>query len=488
MSSIFDWLLGASDPDADDRSYEEQVDAQLEAQEAERKAKEQDPERIKQIAMASRILMKMRETSTTGDKARDAARLAAGKVALKVLPDEIVQAATSRVDQQYKELGFEDGEAPKRIGRRAHLRAQEDFDKDTAFIKCTIAGSGYDMWLSAQDKAKIDALVKKASRDGTLSPDEWASWNPAGWERIDGTSVLCWERRRGNGDDELMFAGPGGKGTTGWHRMLEKYVSDGVLDRGSNSIAALVGEAPKQIDTIVQQYLKGNPAKPIVILIKAHSRGSVAADQVAAIVKEKYAGKNVKVEVSLADPVPGPGNPEDMAPELDEFQQNPAREIDMSAMDESTVVYSVSSGYGYGFTPQRVLGAKRIIISKQNHSAGLAEGFVYKGVRYKGLSLNNLAEGIYIDANDNGESKLPLKRIFDIAQLQKDVGEAAEYELGEDVFGNSLDADVVGEHRDKTLQDMKDLEKSSKDRKGYFEGRVAALTTVLNDYYERHAP
>jgi hypothetical protein len=78
---------------------------------------------------------------------------------------------------------------------------------------------------------------------------------------------------------------------------------------------------------------------------------------------------------------------------------------------ESTLVYSVASGYVYGFTPQKVIGAKRIIISRQDHSAGLANGFVYEGRLYKGSSLNSLPEGIFVDRNKTNQNSLPLERV-----------------------------------------------------------------------------
>ena len=73
-------------------------------------------------------------------------------------------------------------------------------------------------------------------------------------------------------------------------------------------------------------------------------------------------------------------------------------------MDESTLVYSVYSGHGFSFTPQRVFGAKRIIISQQKHVSGVQSGFVYENRLYKGSSLNTLPTGVYRDRSPDVRS------------------------------------------------------------------------------------
>jgi hypothetical protein len=101
---------------------------------------------------------------------------------------------------------------------------------------------------------------------------------------------------------ELLLAGSAGKGTTG--------SPEGILDRGSNSIDALVAEVPKQVrSTIDEADPKG--AKQIALLIWAHSRGSVAADIVATQLKEFYdvLERPFRLGLVVIDLVPGRATP-----------------------------------------------------------------------------------------------------------------------------------------------------------------------------------
>ena len=97
---------------------------------------------------------------------------------------------------------------------------------------------------------------------------------------------------------------------------------------------------------------------------------------------------HVEVELTMFDPVPGPGH------------KGKSTKLDLSkaGLSEFTLVYSVGSGYAGIFSPQAVYGAKRIILTLEKHSAKTAAGFVYQGKHYRGSNLNSLPPGVYVDS------------------------------------------------------------------------------------------
>ena len=58
-----------------------------------------------------------------------------------------------------------------------------------------------------------------------------------------------------------------------------------------------------------------------------------------------------------------------------------------------------------------VIGAKRIIFSKQNHGGGLQNGYIYNGKKYKGSDINTLPEGIYWGEKIEQIGKNPIEHI-----------------------------------------------------------------------------
>jgi hypothetical protein len=307
-----------------------------------------------------------------------------------------------------------------RRGRRADLREERP---DDLIVKVSIAGSGYGNWRTDKEK---DDFVPDA--------DEAGNW---GWEKIS-SGVTCYRRDQGKGP-ELLFAGPGGSGTTG--------SPGGALDRGSNSIDALVGEVPKQVKSTIKTADPGDK-KNITLLIRAHSRGSVAADIVANELKEYYQmlDREIKVELVIIDPVPGPS------------QKGEKVAIDIGGLDESTLVMSLNPGKGFflneSFTSQKVFGAKRIILSTQNHSVGLSEGFVFKNRRYTGSAMNSLPEGIYIDTNKTAESGIELDQVTSLSTFRATVEkmEDEDIDLDEDETENvGLDKEEDEETRGDVL-------------------------------------
>lgn len=298
---------------------------------------------------------------------------------------------SDEVKQKGRKLAYETtgatGGGPKieRVGRRSDLVSKGEVAANVLFIKVTICGSGYDKWITEQAR------------------------NDGGWAELGCKAVAYGRDRSDEGKGwELMLAGTGSAGT--------KTIKGGALDAGTNTIADLYTDAVNLVGDIVKFHGKDDQdnERPLHIFVRAHSRGSVAGGQVATALKAAL-GDDTKIEIVDFDPVPGP-----------EFLSNSKRkkgdanytEMDLGSIDESTVIYCVASGYakknisdGF-FTPQKILGAKRVIVSKQNHSAGLLNGFVYDGKRYKGSAMNSLPEGVYVDTNDPGNSKIPMELVM----------------------------------------------------------------------------
>lgn len=259
---------------------------------------------------------------------------------------------------------------------------------DTLVLKVSIAGSGYDKWNTAVSKGP----------DG-----EELDWERAD-NKADDEQATSYEREGGEGP-ELSFSGPGGQHT-------KASPLGGVSDSGSNSIEHLVEQVPKAIEAeLAEDKEITGKERPILILLKAHSRGAVAASQVSKAIKEKY-GERVTIELVLVDPVPGPGH------------SGAALNIDLGDIDDFTLVYSTASGYGVGFTPQTVMNAKRIIVSRQNHSVGLANGFRWQGKIYRGSKLNDLDPGVYVDMNADGQNTAELIHVTDIGTAKTEIQEA----------------------------------------------------------------
>jgi hypothetical protein len=331
-----------------------------------------DKKKKQKILFAARLYMKSQEART------DVQKLAALEMFSK-FPDDIKRKA--RVAAQARMVPG----VVRAPGRRTALKEMEaQTGVRIHTIKVSIAGSGFGKWRTEQD------------RDKCVPEDAEAR----GWSKVD-SPVTSFSRNTGKGP-ELMFAGPGGAGTGGFN-------PKGALDRGSNSIDNLVAEVPRQIDEIIEGF-QADPDDQIVVLMRAHSRGAVAADMIANALKLKY--KNLTFELVVFDPVMGPS------------QKGEKVQTDIGNIDSSTLIMSVNPGKNVlneQFTSQKVLGAKRIILSTQDHSAGVEEGFIYEGKRYRGSAINSLPEGIFIDRNGKGQSKVPLDLVADMDKMRSAV-------------------------------------------------------------------
>ncbi len=331
---------------------------------------------------------------TTDRYAADPGLQLAVQLRLSKLPPEILAEASNRWADDPTMLDGVQVRRSRRLALEAEHQGRLQSDPDAKMplvVKVLIAGSGYNGW-ATQVESNSGAVLNWERED---DPD-------------DGVESTRYGRDKGKGT-ELMFAGPGGTETKGGY-----FNPKAARDVGSNSIAELVAQVPEMVDQAIAAGLAEDAERSIVILIKAHSRGAVAGGQIRNILQGRYPA--AKVELVQVEPVPGPDHSGDDV------------ELDLrgagGGLADSTLVYSVASGYTAGFTPQKVHGARRILISKQNHSAGLMMGFTYDGELYKGSGLNSLPDGVYVDMNENGENSVPLVRVGDIDAAKLKIDEA----------------------------------------------------------------
>jgi hypothetical protein len=301
------------------------------------------------MAVARKLVKLIRATG-------DVAVKAAASERLKKIPADVVQGITDEAPRWGRSQDIKD---------EYLMRLEKDpTAKPPLIVKVSIAGSGDDAWRTHVD---FDGLLVD---DGLKNSVKHAD------------NVVHYTGRKAQ---ELSFAGPGASNTKG------ALLKGGMSDTGSNSIAELVKHVPELVKKEIAAGL-GGEKRPVVILVKGHSRGGVAATRVADVIKQNH--PDATVELTAVDPVPGPGHRGDNVT----FKLGNGD----TSVDESTVVYSVASGHAAGFTPQKVFGAKRLILSRQDHGVGLLNGFRFQGRLFMGSSLNSLPAGVYIDNNANG--------------------------------------------------------------------------------------
>jgi hypothetical protein len=170
---------------------------------------------------------------------------------------------------------------------------------------------------------------------------------------------------------------------------------DGKWDKGPNKIKNNVELALKLITEFVKDCQREDRDRPILIMIKAHSRGAVAADLLCEKVRSQFKDIPLALNLVLFDPVPGPSQP-----------TRYLKDDEGLAVEESTLVYSVNSKKPVGlFTPQQVYGASRVIVSRKDHGVGYHIGFKFEGKLYRGNKLNRLLPGFYVSISMISESK-----------------------------------------------------------------------------------
>lgn len=155
--------------------------------------------------------------------------------------------------------------------------------------------------------------------------------------------------------------------------------------------------------------------KAIHILLRGHSRGGVGAVESAMMIKNfvdneypQYSSL-VKFEITQLDPVAGIGSNSGTHEKVDHDAKHTAKMMKaLGKSAETTVMYSIHTDYKYGFTPQLIRGAKRVILTPFKHSMGQENidrtqdkahrtGYTdaKTGEVYRGAAINELPEGVY---------------------------------------------------------------------------------------------
>ena len=173
------------------------------------------------------------------------------------------------------------------------------------------------------------------------------------------------------------------------------------------------------------QYRPEN-GEDVHLLIKGHSRGAVSAAtgamKLKAWIHSKYPELEhfVKFDLIQYDPVPGIDAYWGINTEIDHNDEREQFEVGgenyraLGSEAETTVIYSIHTNNQYFFTPQAVKGAKRVILTAHEHSAGLGvvdesqkrigkershgEAFTDSktGEVFRGSGISELEAGLYI--------------------------------------------------------------------------------------------
>lgn len=122
--------------------------------------------------------------------------------------------------------------------------------------------------------------------------------------------------------------------------------------------------------------------RPVLIRLKGHSRGGVGAAEgammIRAWIREQYPQylDYVKFDLVQFDPVPGTGSAHGINERIDLAGEEIVKEgkdefLGLGDSAETSVIYTPLSNHNLFFTPQKVLGAKRIFITLDIHDVGL---------------------------------------------------------------------------------------------------------------------
>lgn len=271
--------------------------------------------------------------------------------------------SSGQLNQKGVNNGVAQRQAKDNVVQMARGKRTVDGENQTPFVlRLELPGSGDRYW-----RSNSEATTKESAR-----------------HRIVGESSSF--RRERNADGAIYtISGPGSE---------EGNRMGGMRDNGTNSIAKNIKQGKRIINYEMRKAAQG---RPVQVSIKAHSRNAVAGSQIATWTKQRY--PDSIVDYVGFDPVPGPGH--DGADE----------EHNIGSLDHSTVIYSVHTQYPVGFTPQKLLGAKRLIISTQEHGGGLMRGYRYGADVYTGHNITSLPAGVFLDLNKDGENKVPLRKI-----------------------------------------------------------------------------
>jgi hypothetical protein len=264
----------------------------------------------------------------------------------------------------------------------AQLGRTEKLGSEKTIIKLVLPGSGDPHWRTRTEEEKGDMHA---------IPSE--------------TGQQSWTRIGTGGNVEFTIAGPQALG--------------GLSDTGANSIKNNIALGIELVKEQIQELSDWQNPNTLTVLIKAHSRNAVAGSQIAqklrSICYDIYGfDDSPEVELVMFDPVPGPWHSGELV------------ETDVGIVDQSTVVYSFSTQYPIGFAPQKITGAKRMIISKQDHGVGTNTSFSYAGKVYKGSNLNSLPAGVFVGVGIIGGIE-KITKILSTGELERILNQANSF-------------------------------------------------------------
>jgi len=309
---------------------------------------------------------------------------------------------------------------------------QPDLKDKTSRIKFQkpIKVSWYNKYLSFLPFIKSTKEIEKLNAASKIVSDELDRYYGKRWTnpKTGKPDKYIRTKRIGTNQKSMRVNLPGPLGTMG-------------TNRGDYSINELRDKtlyfAKQYLTERFEAFKNGSePVNDIVMNMKGHSRGAVAAGEgmqmIAAWVKDNYPQYEnlVKYDLIQYEPVPGYGSHGNHAKlELNTHytpdQQGIAKRKNPAAENiNSTVMYSLSASEDLKhhelFDPQQVLGAKRVILTVKRHMLQLADtdltqneqqlkqGFSYAGDGdiYRGSGISDLPEGIFIVDENNTIVKL----------------------------------------------------------------------------------
>ncbi len=232
---------------------------------------------------------------------------------------------------------------------------------------------------------------------------------------------------------KLSMAGPlpvGGRVDAGTYSI--NHLKEYILISAQNYLAPAMNEWYKVYNQMQLALAKGememakhwkSKLKKSHVLLSAHSRGAVAASQGAMMIKywlntefPEYADW-VNFEIIQKDPVPGYDSDSDFNNEVDYRNSNKhlSRKYKFWKMQplgekaETTVMYTMATEHRSFFAPQKVKGAKRVIIMLAKHDVQLNDVDIidgerhqatytdyHSGERYRGTGISELPAGVYL--------------------------------------------------------------------------------------------
>lgn len=293
-------------------------------------------------------------------------------------------------------------------------------------LKMQLAGSGDMGWRKRDSKGRfivgsktrdpntgLRAKIKNLFSKEKISDEEKTKIYGKSLDEEEGTSIKV-NRDNGVMKDTVSMAGPMGMG--------------GASDSGEYKIENNVERAIATVTKLVNPVINKDKNRYVMIYLKGHSRNAVTTSRLAMSVSNIYRNnKNVNILAEQFDPVPGPFH---FGVDSECDYGKPGKIKNLSTV----LIQSLKTEHSFFFSPQKVLGAQKIILLKCGHEVGLyaSKKYVYEGKEFHGFSLNELKPGVYLQKEEVGlEDETPIElQKYDVSdkkqvdELLKKIGDA----------------------------------------------------------------